>query len=276
MEGNLRLYMMYSNITHFIMEKICYSTKTMQELKLICKENKLKGISRKNKKELVEFMETMLSPSLHISEVLLETDINNTGGQTNDVMQPSQPLCSLNMGIYTKELLKEQYLLHKNYVKGRIDTTIKIGIKVRLPAIPEDISENIIKQIINNKLNDPTSSWNCKNGDLYSTKEGKQECKCFTSDGPISFTPTSEWDVIYFLDSRKWLNDEFVLYRVPLKRTSEEWKIIKINKLQTFEEQSAQKRRPRIGWDNLKPQLKNHCIKVFEGTFEDIFEDILF
>ena len=54
---------------------------------------------------------------------------------------------------YSKELLKEQYYLHKSYVLGRINTTKKIGVKVRLPCIPEDISENIIKNIIHTKLN---------------------------------------------------------------------------------------------------------------------------
>jgi hypothetical protein len=43
-------------------------------------------------------------------------------------------------------------------------------------------------------------------------KRGFQECKCFTSDGPLSFTPSSNWDVIYFLDARDWLNDNFILY----------------------------------------------------------------
>jgi hypothetical protein len=41
-----------------------------------------------------------------------------------------------------------------------------------MPCIPEDISENIVKQIIRNKLNDSTSSWNCKR-DLYS-QEGSR------------------------------------------------------------------------------------------------------
>lgn len=172
---------------------------------------------------------------------------------------------------YTKELLKEQYALHKSYVIGRINTTIKLGVTVRKPIIPEDISENIIKQIIRNKMKDKTSTWDCKKGDLLSQKEGKQECKCFTSDGPSSFTPSSEWDVIYFLDARKWLNDYFILYRISLKRTSTEWKNIKMNKTQTFEDQIKQGRRPRITWEALYPQITSNCNKVYEGTFENIF-----
>jgi hypothetical protein len=172
---------------------------------------------------------------------------------------------------YTETLLKEQFALHKSYVKGRIETTIKIGVKVRLPCIPEDISENIIKKIIHNKLNDKTSRWDCKKGDLESKIEGKQECKSFTSDGPLSFTPSSDWDVIYFLDAKKWLNNVFLLYKVALKRTSTEWKNIQVSKSQTFEDQAKQGRRPRITWDSLYPQIETHCTKVYEGTFDDIF-----
>ena len=170
---------------------------------------------------------------------------------------------------YTKEILETQYALHKAYVMGRIETTKKIGIKVRLPSIPEDISENIIKQIIRNKLHDSTSSWDCK-GDLQSKKEGKQECKCFTSDGPLSFTPSSEWDIIYFLDARNWLQDQFILYRSALKRTSAEWQTLRMSKTQTFEDQTNQGRRPRIGWESLFPQIQPYCTKVYEGTFENL------
>ena len=172
---------------------------------------------------------------------------------------------------YTNELLKEQYALHKAYVTGRIYTTQKIGVKVRLPSIPEDISENIVKEIIHNKLNDKTTRWDYKMGDLQSQKEGKLECKCFTSNGPPSFTPSSNWDVIYFLDARNWLSDHFILYRVSLKRTSPEWKNIRVNKHQTFEEQANQGRRPRITWDALYPQISPFCDKVYEGSFDNIF-----
>lgn len=172
---------------------------------------------------------------------------------------------------YTKELLKEQYFLHKSYVLGRIETIKKLCIDIRLPCIPEDISENIVKYIIHNKLNDKSSSWDCKIGDLQSKKEGKQECKCFTSNGPLSFTPTTDWNVIYFLDARNWLNDKFILYRINIKRTSDEWKNIKISKTQLFDDQCKQGRRPRISWNSLYPQIEQYTTKVYDGTFEDIF-----
>ena len=169
---------------------------------------------------------------------------------------------------YTSEILKKQYYLHKNYVLSRKD----ILIKIRLPSIPEDISENIIKFIIH-KNGDLTSTWNCVSGDLFSDLEGKQECKCFTSDGPLSFTPSSEWDSIYFLDARNWLNESesMILYKVSLKKSSEEWKNIKVNKNQTFDDQCKQGRRPRISWDSLYPQVSDYVEKIYSGTFEEIF-----
>ena len=117
---------------------------------------------------------------------------------------------------------------------------------------------------------DTTSRWNNKTGDLFSEKEGKQECKCFTSGGPISFTPSSNWDVLYCLDARQWTNDNFILYKIKLSKNSEEWKNIKVSRKQTFDNQAKQGRRPRITWDALFPQIEEHCEKVFEGNIFDL------
>ena len=220
-----------------------YNKKTTKELKLLCKDHNIKGFNNKNKQSLIELL-------------------NKTNVPVIDTIKHD---------MYTEEILKDLYLLHKQYNIGRTEITKKIGCKVRLSGIPEDVIENIIKFIIHNKLNDETSIWNRKTGDLYSQKEGTQECKCFTSSGPSSFTPVSDWDVIYFLDAREWLRDFFILYRIPLKRTSEQWKNIKVSEEQTFEDQVKQGRRPRIIWESLKSQLGNYCSKVYEGTLNDIF-----
>lgn len=174
---------------------------------------------------------------------------------------------------YTENILKTQFKIQRDYVLTRISTTKDLGYKIRLSSIPEDISENIVKHILRTHGEDKTCIWDCDTGDLHSVYEGKQECKCFTSNGPLSFTPSSAWDVIYFLDAREWLSDDgiFKLYRIPLKRTSEEWKAIKMNKKQTFEDQCKQGRRPRISWEGLFPQISNHCNLVFQGSFESIF-----
>lgn len=173
---------------------------------------------------------------------------------------------------YTEDILRRRFAMHKRSVEEDIAFQKETGVKFRQRSIPEDISENMVKFVIHNHLHDTTSRWTDVKGDLYSDKEGREEVKCFTSNGPLSFTPTSDWDVIYFLDAQKWLEDEFVLFRVPLKRDSEVWKTIKGNKSATFAEQSANGRRPRGPWKTvLLPHLGEHAQKVFEGSFEDIF-----
>ena len=95
--------------------------------------------------------------------------------------------------------------------------------------------------------------------------------KAFTSDGPSSFGPDKKFGVIYFLDMRDWLNNMFILWKVNVTSDSPEWRNIKMNKKQTNEEQCKQKRRPHISWENIYSQIPDKCIKIYEGTFEDIF-----
>jgi hypothetical protein len=238
-----------------------YSSLTRKELTAICKEKCIIGYSKKNKQKIIEMIQEDTKEDTK-EEIKAEIKADIKADTKADIKADN----------YTKEILNEQYILHKNYINIRKESIKKSGIKVRLPSIPEDISENIIKYIIHNKLNDKSSSWNCKNGDLQSKKEGKQECKCFTSDAPTSFTPNkSIWDVIYFLDARKWLDDKFICYRIEIKNISNEWKNIKISEKQTFNEQCIQGRRPRISWSKLYPQIEPYCKKIYEGTFNDIF-----
>lgn len=176
---------------------------------------------------------------------------------------------------YTESVLRECLSVHKDYVLKRKEIKARTGLDIRLANMPEDISENISKFIIRFHVGDVTSQWTKaikgKAGDLTSCVEKTQEVKCFTSDGPPSFGPNEKWDVIYFLDARKWLEDRFVLWRVPLSNASAEWKAIKMSKTQTAEDQNEQGRRPRITWDSLYPQIKDYTTKIFEGSFEDIF-----
>jgi hypothetical protein len=46
---------------------------------------------------------------------------------------------------YTQEILSQQYKSHMSYVLQIKETSALIGLKLRLPSIPEYISENIIK-----------------------------------------------------------------------------------------------------------------------------------
>ena len=228
-------------------------SQTIPKLIALCKEYGIKGYNKKNKADLITMIELHKHPQ-----------------QEQQEQEASKQQKVEKVDTYTTCVLRTQYNLHKEYVIRRKQSGKDLDITFRFPCIPEDISENIVKFIIH-KNGDKTSSWNC-GGDLLSKIEGKQECKCFTSDGPPSFTPSSEWDIIYFLDARKWLDDVFTLYRVNLRRTSEEWKKIKVSKTQTFDDQCQQGRRPRITWESLYPQITEYTTKIYEGKFEDILE----
>ena len=214
--------------------------KTVKQLKSICKDKKLINYSKLKKEELIN--------------KILGKDISINIKNIKDN--------------YSKEVLKNRFDKHLEYYLYMKQSNFDYDIPCRLPSIPEDISENIIKFIIQS-LNDKTCRWIRKH-DLISEIEGIQECKCFTSKGPISFTPKSEWDCIYFLDGIEWYKKKFKLYKFPYKRTSEEWKNIRVNKKQTFQNQCEQGRRPRIQWNDLYKQIKDKCILIFNGSIEDI------
>jgi len=202
----------------------------------------------------------------------MPTSAQKKGKLTQGDLNPTLDLqeMPIRKDTFTPDLLRHLYGIHHSYVTSLLASTKTLGVKVRSPVFPEYLSENMIKTILH-KGHDTTSTWGCDSGDLHSALEGKQECKCFTSDGPLSFTPSSNWDVIYFMDARGWLQDSFQLYRIPLRRTSDEWKAIHVNKTQTFEDQVKQGRRPRLTWDYLHPQIAPHCTKIFDGSFEDMF-----
>jgi hypothetical protein len=184
---------------------------------------------------------------------------------------------------YTPDILRIRYNMYRDtYIKTAeiIETS---GLPIRHQNPPEDVTENIVKFIINNYDNDTSCKWAKSmkhksmkiNGDLYSDKypiDSPPEVKAFTSDGPSSFGPKKKFGVIYFLDMRGWLNDTFILWKVDVSNDSPEWKNIKMNKKQTNEEQCEEGRRPHISWDNIHSQMPDKCIKVYEGIFEDIFK----
>ena len=241
-----------------------------------CTEQGIRGVAGKKKADLLALLSLWEKMEQGQKQGINETDVHETDVKEIDVQEEKGIETGENFPMddtYTEDILRMRYTLHTNYVRESMEISKQTGIHFRLPCIPEDISENLIKFALH-RTHDPTSRWNTKkSGDLFSLREGKQECKCFTSAGPISFTPSSDWDVIYFLDATQWIEDHFVLYRVPLRMSSPEWKAIKINKTQTYADQSAQGRRPRIGWSYLYPQLGGHCEKIAEGPFEHLLCD---
>jgi len=178
---------------------------------------------------------------------------------------------------YTAEILKRRFNRFKDDHMDLTDLKKTSGLNIRHQNPPEDITENMAKFIIHNYDNDPSCKWSKGiglKGDLFSSKypmESPPEVKAFTSDGPSQFGPKKAFGVLYFLDLRKWIEDQIILWRVNLTNDSPEMKGIKMNKTQTHEDQCSEGRRPHISWDKLYPQISDHCEKIFEGTFEDIF-----
>ena len=180
---------------------------------------------------------------------------------------------------YTEDILIRRFNNFKhNYISD--EEFITNGLKIRHQNTPEDITENITKFIIRKYENDSSCIW-CKGvdkkygltGDLVSNKYERHlpiEVKSFTSNGPSQFGPDKKFGVLYFLDLRKWLNNEIVLWKVNLNYMSPEFKNIKVNKVQTMGEQLLEGRRPHISWDNIYPQINEFCEKIYEGTFENI------
>ena len=49
------------------------------------------------------------------------------------------------------------------------------------------------------------------------------------SDGPSSFGPTEAWDIIYFVNCKKFLDKKFKIYEIKLSNKSEIWRNIRIS-----------------------------------------------
>jgi hypothetical protein len=183
--------------------------------------------------------------------------------------------------MYTEDVLRDNYTTFKNYYASRLKTRESFGS--RMPNMPEDISENIVKFAIRNHVG-VESYWARsveETGDLWSPVEKVQECKCFMSDGPSSFGPIKIWNVIYFLDARKWTDDVFTLYRCEINPLDPIWKNMKCSGGrsrsapgvgETWQQMCDRGYRPHISWKGiLEPQIGHLCKKVYEGTFEGIF-----
>lgn len=184
---------------------------------------------------------------------------------------------SKKMDKYTADILQQRYQDYKNSAENTLKIIKETGLPIRNQNPPEDVTENIVKFIIRNYENDMSVKWAKAiglTGDLYSDNyvhEYPIEVKSLTSDGPSSFGPKKKFGIIYFLDMREWLNNVFTLWKVNVSSNSTEWKQIKMNKTQTHADQCDEGRRPHISWDNIHSQIGEKCVKVYEGTFENIF-----
>lgn len=145
--------------------------------------------------------------------------------------------------------------------------------KRRNENFPSDISENIAKYVIYSKYG-IMPSWDTDKGDLIINKKHifKQiEVKGFISNGPSSFGPSENWDLLYFVDGQDIINKKFKVYEVKLSNKNEIFRNINISKKETYGNISDTGRRPRGGFYKIfKPQLKHHCKLIFDGHISEL------
>jgi len=170
---------------------------------------------------------------------------------------------------------KEIFDEHRKYARRMTVLSRKYKVPIRHHGLPETLSERLIRLMIHHVLHDATCTPKGRGaGDLFSETYGVVECKSFTSLGPVSFSPKSRWNELFVLDATQWMTEYFVLYRVRLSSHSEVWQGIMINRTQTFADQCAQRRRPRLLWRNLYPQIQTYCDVVFSGHLTNFFEGV--
>lgn len=140
----------------------------------------------------------------------------------------------------------------------------------RLPNIPSGVSENVTLQVLQ-KRGDNSCTRITQTGDLFSKKDGKIEIKCFSSIGPSSFGPKCTWNIICFVDATEWLDNKYIIYRLNLSNSTDEWQNVKMNQEETFGDKCEKGQRPRMAWENIRKQIDpRHIEIIFDGSFEDI------
>jgi len=184
----------------------------------------------------------------------------------------------------SEEQILEFYEIFYNYYLKIKQTSNKHKIKIRLPNFQEGLSENMVRLFIKNhekrncecaKIGDLQVIENIKNENkeelIINTKI---EVKCFSSTGPTSFGPSESWDEIYFLDACDFPNNKFKIYKCNLSNNSKEWSNIMINKNKNYLTVCKEGKRPRLGFNMIKSQLKDNIKLVFDGNFNDMISQI--
>jgi hypothetical protein len=180
---------------------------------------------------------------------------------------------------YSIEILSKRYNLYKQSYLD-VEKLKKQGLNIRHQNPPEDITENIVKFIIRKYDNEPNIIWskgilNKKwkiSGDLFSNNFNP-EIKSFTSNGPMQFSPSKNFDVLYCLDMRNWIDDNLILWKINISSSSEIYMNIKVNKKETIGDQIKNKRRPHINFNSFFEQIKEYSTKIFEDSFTNLINN---
>lgn len=172
------------------------------------------------------------------------------------------------MNKQTLEKLLDNYISNYRFIQQINKNLTK---KCRNQNFPSHISENICKFAICNKYK-IMPTWNTKKGDLLLLNK-QIEVKGFMSNGPSSFGPNENWDYIYFVDCKQFLEKQFKVYEIKLSNTSEIWKSINLTKNQTFGQIASENKRGllRASFDKIfYPQLINYSNIIFHGHLSEL------
>lgn len=162
----------------------------------------------------------------------------------------------------------EKFISYTNIIKN-INKNLS-DRKIRMPNFPSEISENIVKFAIK-KIKKTNPIWNVKNGDLIDGIN-KIEVKGFSSNGPTSFGPKEEWDILYFINCKKYREKYFEIFEINLSNKDDKFRNIKINSKNTFGEIADlnQCGKSRAKFSIFKKELGNDCRLIFSGNIKEL------
>ena len=171
--------------------------------------------------------------------------------------------------ILDKKILMKLYQTYRNKMIKHHEIEINIGKYIgRIEGFPDYISENIVLYALIKK--NIKCSWNTKSGDIYYYDDNvrvKGEVKC-AQNGPSQFSPTSEWDTLFYIDASDHLYGNIKIYMV--KNIYNIMQTIKISKTQTVKDQSDQGRRPRSDLNILLSDYINNDNLLFDGKISSL------
>lgn len=180
----------------------------------------------------------------------------------------------------TKELMRRLVDGYKNQVALNEEVNLALNNwepsanrkvrKVRNPVFPSEISENVAKLALCRKFG-LMGSWNTVSGDM-TFMDRKVEVKGFSSTGPNSFGPKESWDWLCFVDACDFKKDNYKVYLLKISNVDEAWQRVAVNRGQTYRAQCAQGKRPRVKFNSIQNQLREHCLTIFDGNLEALLE----
>lgn len=164
------------------------------------------------------------------------------------------------------KLLLQGFIQMSKIIKKVNDEKSKKLTNIRCQNFPSEISENLVRLILQNKYNTKCLWTKKSSGDLMMDSK-RIEIKAFsTKNTPTSFGPMERWDILYFIDCTKYAKNKFKIYEITLSNTCNEWKNIVLNKNnETYYDHCKAKRRPRASFTNIRKQIGKRCVKIYDG-----------